>query len=265
MANRYDKIIEWVFNKCYKKGATEVAFGRDLIEQAASELQIVLPKNLGDVVYTYRYRKSLPESVNAKAPQGLVWVIRPAGKARYKFVAVGVANIVPTPRLRITKVPEATPELISAYALGDEQALLAKLRYNRLLDLFLRLTCYSLQNHLRTQVEGLGQIEVDEVYLGVDRFGAHHIIPVQAKGGKDKLSVVQIEQDLAFCAKKFPQLICRPVGAQFMSDDQIALMEFGQEDDEIVIVSEAHYRLVPHEGITAKELRDYARLSGSGE
>ena len=58
------------------------------------------------------------------------------------------------------KIPDATPEIIAAYALGDdEQALLAKVRYNRLIDIFLGLTTYSLQNHLRTYVAGMGQIE----------------------------------------------------------------------------------------------------------
>jgi hypothetical protein len=46
------------------------------------------------------------------------------------------------------KVPDATPGVIAKYALSDEQALLAKLRYNRLVDLFTAITCYSLQSHL---------------------------------------------------------------------------------------------------------------------
>jgi len=47
------------------------------------------------------------------------------------------------------KIPDATPEIVAAYALSDEQALLAKVRYNRLLDIFLGVAAYSLQNHLR--------------------------------------------------------------------------------------------------------------------
>lgn len=47
------------------------------------------------------------------------------------------------------KTPDATPEIAAAYALSDEQALLAKVRYNRLLDIFLSVAAYSLQNHLR--------------------------------------------------------------------------------------------------------------------
>ena len=95
------------------------------------------------------------------------------------------------------KVPDATPGVIGMYALNDEQALLAKLRYNRLIDIFTGVACYSLQNHLRTFVETVGQIETDEIYMGIDKRGAHFAFPVQAKGAKDMINIVQIEQDLA--------------------------------------------------------------------
>jgi len=55
-----------------------------------------------------------------------------------------------------TKVPDATPGVISMYALNDEQALLAKLRYNRLVDIFTQVACYPLQSHLHTSVPSSG-------------------------------------------------------------------------------------------------------------
>lgn len=42
----------------------------------------------------------------------------------------------------------------------------------------------------------MGGVETDEHYVGVDRQGIHYALPVQAKGGRDHLSVVQIEQDI---------------------------------------------------------------------
>ena len=39
--------------------------------------------------------------------------------------------------MAFTKVPDATPGVVSLYALGDEQALLARVRYNRLIDIFI--------------------------------------------------------------------------------------------------------------------------------
>jgi len=145
--------------------------------------------------------------------------------------------------------------------LGDEQSLLAKVRYNRLIDIFTGVTCYSLQNHLRTTVPNIGQVETDEIYIGIDRRGAHYIFPVQAKGKKDKLGVVQIEQDFALCADKFPSLICRPIAAQLMDDDLIALFEFEEGENGVRLSSEKHYRLVPSGGITSDDLDIYRSRS----
>lgn len=138
---------------------------------------------------------------------------------------------------------------------------MAKVRYNRLIDIFLGLTTYSLQNHLRTQVKGMGQIEIDEIYVGLNRNGAHYVIPVQAKGGSDKLSPVQTAQDFACAKAKFPDLICRPVSAQFMDDDVIALFELTVEGGRVLIVDERHYRLVPSSEIDADTKRRYAERS----
>jgi hypothetical protein len=146
--------------------------------------------------------------------------------------------------------------------LSDEQALLAKLRYNRLVDIFTGVACYSLQNHLRTAVAKMGQVETDEIYIGVDKKGAHYVFPIQAKAGKDRLSVVQIEQDMAVCATKFPLLVCRPVAAQFMGEHVIALFELEQGEDTVKIASEKHYKLVPPDQITEADLQNYrSRLS----
>ncbi len=145
------------------------------------------------------------------------------------------------------------------YAFNDEQALLAKIRYNRLVDIFSGVVCYSLQNHLRTTVPEMGQVETDELYVGVDKKGIHYVFPIQAKGGKDKLSIVQIEQDFAVCARKFPSLLCRPVAAQFMQNGVIALFEFEQSDTGVRISSEKHYKLVPPEEVTETDLDGYRR------
>ena len=156
-----------------------------------------------------------------------------------------------------TKVPDATPGLVAMYRLDDEQALLAKLRYNRLIDIFTGVTCYSLQNHLRTFLAGIGQVETDELYIGVDKKGRHYVFPVEAKGGSDWLDVVQIEQDFALCASKFPDLICKPIGAQFMEGGVIALFEFESTSDGVKIASEEHYQLVSSEEVTPELLMSY--------
>ncbi len=256
-ANRYTQLIETIFFKHYREGVTEVTFERSEIIQAAHDLSLELPKNLGDLVYTFRYRGKLPLSITTKAPEGYEWVLRPGGRSRYRFELTRQVSIVPSQALAETKIPDATPGIISRYALNDEQALLARLRYNRLIDIFTGLTCYSMQNHLRTAVPGVGQVETDEVYIGVDKRGAHYVIPVQAKGAGERVGVVQIEQDLAMCAAKFPDLACRPIAAQFMRDHVIALFELEQAQDGIAVSSERHYRLVEAHELSSEELLTY--------
>lgn len=103
----------------------------------------------------------------------------------------------------------------------------------------------------------MGQVETDEIYVGVDKKGAQYVFPVQAKGGRDKLSIVQIEQDIALCGEKFSGLVCRAIGAQFMEDDVIALFEFENGREGISLVSEKHYKLVPPNQVTAEDLKNY--------
>ena len=134
--NRYTKIIEEIFFQHYKEGAREVSFEREDIVRVARKLKLSLPKNLGDVIYSFRYRATLPGSIMAMAPRGQQWIIRPRGRSSYAFVASGLKTIAPNLRMVETKIPDATPGVISKYALNDEQALLARLRYNRLIDIF---------------------------------------------------------------------------------------------------------------------------------
>ena len=260
---RYGAIIEALFHAKYRRGRRTVDFERADIAVFANQLGIDLPKNLGDIIYSFRYRTELPSSVLAAAPAGETWIIRSTGRGRYRFALVSDTPLSPNPNMSVTKIPDSTPGIIDKYAFGDEQAALARVRYNRLVDIFLGIACYSLQNHLRTTVRGMGQVETDEIYVGVDKGGRHYVVPVQAKCGNDKLSRVQIEQDIALCSDKLPALICRSLGIQVMHDDVIVLFEFVEEEGDIKVVSEKHYRLVPSDAVVPEDLAKYRRrLSG---
>ncbi len=71
------------------------------------------------------------------------------------------------------------------------------------------------------------------------------MIPTLFGSGSDGLGVTQTKQDLACCEEKFPRLTCRPVSAQFMGD-------------EVQVIEERHYLLVPAAEIGDDDLRQYA-------
>ena len=262
--SRQSQIVNAVFSDKYSPGMTSVHFSRSDLH-AACEIHGIRPlANMGDgAIYSYRYRTKLPDQITSTEPPGKEWVILGRGVSEYEFRLVSASNIVPNQSLLATKIPDATPEIIKRYAYSDEQALLARVRYNRLVDTFFGITAYSLQNHLRTQVAGIGQIEIDEIYVGVDRHGRHFIVPVQAKVGRDKIGYAQLWQDLEYCRQQYPALVCRALSAKFGRDGRsgpngkIAMFELTISDDAVKIVREIHYDLVPEDSISKEELLGY--------
>lgn len=95
MANRYLKLIEKLFLDRYTEGATQIYFNREDIAPAAKSLGIDLPKNLGDVIYSFRYRTELPQTVTNLAPANKEWIILPKGRGCYCFVASSMSIIKP--------------------------------------------------------------------------------------------------------------------------------------------------------------------------
>jgi len=265
--NRYAQIITEIFRRHFQAGMTRVPFEREALRRIADELDIPVPKNLGDILYSFKYRAIMPSIITETAPEGYTWTIKNEGQALYAFVLIRDTPFTPNPNLIAIKIPDSTPGIVALYSSSDEQALLARLRYNRLLDIFTGVTCYSLQNHLRTTVAGFGQIETDELYVGIDQTGTQYVFPIQAKGKNDRLHVTQIEQDIALCQARFEPLLCRAIGAQFItsdSDTRIALFEFSASDDGIGIINEKHYRLVSPDQLTPDDLRLYRSTVGRG-
>jgi len=257
--SKYDNIIERVFFNNYSCNTAVVSFNRDELVQACKDLGITRIKNLGDIPYSYRFRKELPNSIKEKCPNNSEWIIIGKGIGSYEFRLASPGKIEPTSNRQRIKVPDSTPEIVKRYAPGtDEQALLTKVRYNRLVDLFSGLTCYSIQNHLRTTIKDVGQIEIDEVYLGINRKGTHFIIPCQAKSPGDRFGIVQVMQDIEFCRARYPNAICKPIALQFLSESDVAILELTVEESDNIfhlsIVDERHYKLVTKDGITEKEI-----------
>lgn len=246
--NAYKLVLAHIFQARHTPGATQIDFTRNDMIEAAKTLGVVIA-NFGDVLYAARSRNGMPAAAIAAQPPGVEWVIEGTGRGKYRFRLTSFASILPGTDLVTIAIPDATPEIVRGYRLDDEQALLAVIRYNRLIDIFLGLTTYSLQNHLRTHVAEIGQIEIDELYVGINSAGVQYVIPVQAKGGKDRLTTMQARQDLAWCAARWSGVKARAISAQFMAEDRIALMELTLQNDEVRVVEERHYKLVAAEGV----------------
>ena len=212
-----------------------------MVVQAISELGLVI-NNVPDIPYTYRTGRSpLPEAILAHGQ----WAIDGAGKGRYLFVRLTRSPYIDIPQdIEIIPLLDATPQIVLKYQGTDEQGLLARLRYNRLIDIFTGLTAYHLQGHFRTTVANLGQVEIDDLYIGVDTDGVGYLLPLEAKSGalKDQLGVVQITQMVKFAREHFDDLPLRPIGIKVLPDDTFVFLEFTATEDSNEVATRRYKR-----------------------
>ncbi len=240
----YDRIITTLFSSKYKEGLAEIDFTKDELVAVARKLKITL-RNAPDVVYTYRSRSNLPQSILDKGN----WFIKPKGKGRFSFLKSRRKPFVDIQEgLLAIEIPNALPEIVEKHASADEQALLSSIRYNRLVDIFTEITCFHLQSHIRTTIEGEGQIEIDDLYVGIDSEGTEYILPLEAKSpdDRDKLGWIQVSNMVKFAHQHFPKLKCRPIAAKPAGHDKIYLIEFDNNlnSEKVSIVQERFYKLI---------------------
>ena len=171
----YDKIITALFKQKLKSSKTKdkLDFTKDELVHTARRLKLDL-RNPPDVVYTYRTRKALPDAILKTGN----WILVPKGKGKFAFAKTTREPFVEIQQgLAHIEILNALPEIVQKYTANDEQGLLSTIRYNRLIDIFTGVTCFHLQSHIRTTISGEGQIEIDDLYVGVDEDGAEYILP----------------------------------------------------------------------------------------
>ena len=119
--NQYSLIIAHIFRAHYRAGLTEFTFDREEIVQAAITIGLERPRNVGDVVYSFRFRRPFPPEILSTAPEGQEWVLRIVGQSRYKFILTGQWILTPNPAMSVIKVPDATPGVIAGGAIYDRR------------------------------------------------------------------------------------------------------------------------------------------------
>ncbi|HEY5047027.1 MAG TPA: hypothetical protein VII49_03280 [Rhizomicrobium sp.] len=267
---RYVQIISKLFSDHWDGHSAEFSWHRNELTRIANELGIEVPSNLGDNIYSIRHgREDLPDSIRNNAPAGKSWLLLPNGKSTYRFVLAARAFLDPDTAKLPIKIPDSTPQLVARYAKSDEQAVLARIRYCRLVDIFLGLASFQLQSHMRTTIAHFNgaQTELDEIYVGVDGNGTQFVVPVQAKSRDERIGAIQVVTDHFVCAEKFPTMVARTLAAKtievrseegFGQIFTIALIEAAVDKDyNVSKLKEEHFQLVPAAAISDDDLAAY--------
>ncbi|MBS1252775.1 MAG: hypothetical protein MAG451_01817 [Anaerolineales bacterium] len=247
----YDRLIAEIFHRHDGPNHDEFEFDREEMREILEEWGETV-RNLGDVPYSYRGgRRPFPEEITATGN----WVIEGRGRGRYAFRRLARSPYISVPSdLQTINILDATPDIILKYGSTDEQGLLAKVRYNRLIDTFLGITAYHLQGHLRAYIAESGQIEIDDLYLGVDTDGTQFVIPVEAKTEAESLGVIQVVNLNAFGRENYPQLTLRSVAVKAWEDGTIYCIQFNGavDSDGIEVIKYKRYRLIREEALARR-------------
>ena len=143
---------------------------------------------------------------------------------------------------------EEWKEVVEGLLRQDEQSLLTLVLYNRLVDIFTGLTCFHIQNHYRSFVTGMGEVELDALYVGVDKTGTLSVIPIEAKSQAESEMIgrIQVSQMAKLVRQDFADLRRRILTVKALMDGTIAIAEFDDhtEPDDIGIVSVSRFQLI---------------------
>lgn len=243
--NAYGAVISGVFRKRWRRGLQDVPFTKDDLIAEADSLGIKV-KNVADILYTFRSRREMPAELLEKGN----WVIESRGPGKYSFVHfTGSKTILIDPHLKVYPIPYAVPEIVAANLATDEQGLLTVVRYNRVLDVFTGIACFHLQSHVRTQIAGHGQVEVDDLYVGVNKDGEGFVLPVEGKDAGEPLGVDKAVSLTLFAKAKHPKLRCRPIAVIREAENQITCVEFEPAESlpRVSVLDIRRYRLIREE------------------
>jgi hypothetical protein len=151
--------------------------------------------------------------------------------------------------LKVYLIPYAVLEIVAHNLARDEQGMLTMVRYNRLLDVFTGVACFHLQSHIRTHLRSHGQVEIDELYVGVDKDGQGFVLPIAAKEEGEKLGLDKAVALTLFARARFPKLMCRPIGILRRGLQQFDFVEFepAEELSKVVVLEMRRYQLVTEE------------------
>jgi len=223
-----DRIMVQLFIDKYNLGSDEMSFTLDDVRAVASEKSISL-RNPADFIYQYRARRALPEQILKLGN----WILTGVGKGKYLLKKIDYSPHfeyeIPDD---IVVIKNTTPERVKPFLRNDEMSSLTKLRYCETISHFTSLTCSEIQTHYRSFVKGVGQVEIDEFYVGESEKG-RWLIPLEAKSNvdTDRLGRVQISQMVSAMKQDFPNEKRRILALKDIGNDEYLIFELTNSTD----------------------------------
>lgn len=173
-------------------------------------------------------------------------------------------DTLPEPEPWGDPIIDVTPRAVLEHTIGAVDLLLARVRYNKLIDRLLKCVAHSLHTDLTYCSRTFGEITVGEVYHAVNKRGAEFVVAVQANTTSPSFGPDQAELDLEVCEELFPDLAPRFVHVElehFSWGDVVVMYSLRNNKRGIQFDDEGHYRLVSSETVTSEGSQNMAMFA----
>jgi len=197
-----------------------IIFTQADLRAAADRLGLEV-RNFPDLTYNLRSRAPLPAEI-LKAGYSTIAI---RGRGRYALVAaddkVAVPDGTEVSDISTASVPLPVRDLLR----DDEQSVLSAIGYMDVISKFMGTNAYRLQGHLRTTGSLGQQVEADDIWV-VEEKGSRTILPVEAKGPRERLGRQQMISTLDAVLSKIPGLQAVPLAVQLEPSGYLAVIAF---------------------------------------
>ncbi len=218
----YKSILLWVFQHGSKEEKTgHLLFSQADLRRAAQELGLQV-RNFPDLTYNLRSRSPLPPEITEAGFTAIA--IR--GRGQYALVTgedkVEIPSDTPVVQISTEPIPWAVRDILRA----DEQGILSAMRYLDIVSDFMGVRCYHLQGHLRTSGALGQQVEADDVWVADLGKKNRQILPIEAKGPRERLGRHQMMSTVDAVIAKIPGFPVVPLAVQLQASGFLVLIQF---------------------------------------
>jgi hypothetical protein len=232
---RYARILLWVFRNRgeHDPASGDFLFAQQDIRDGAAALGVDV-RNFPDLTYYLRSRvRQLPPEI---ADAGYT-TIAMRGQGQYALVTGEDKIIVPAGTEVVTVPLDPIPEAIRDLFRQDEQSVLSVVRHLDLVTDFIGAKAYHIQGHLRTTGSRRQQVEADDIWAAPDLEGQRTMLPIEAKGIRERLGRNQMISTVDAVRVKHPSLPVAPLAVQLLPEGLLLFVRFAYQTSPTGLIS----------------------------
>ena len=217
----YKSILIAVFrSKAPDPKTGDILFTQSDLRAAAEKLGLEV-RNFPDLTYNLRSRAPLPDEI-LKAGYSTIAI---RGRGRYALVRGDDKVTIPERTSIIEVSTNPIPKAVRDLLRDDEQSVLSAIGYMDVISDFMSTKAYRLQGHLRTTGSLGQQVEADDIWV-VEERGSRTILPVEAKGPRERLGRQQMLSTLDAVLSKIPGVRAVPLAVQLEPSGHLLVVAF---------------------------------------